>query len=114
MLIQINTDRNVEGDEELSSRVEETLRSSLDRFSDRLTRVEVHLGDENSDKKQGGDDKRCLLEARPSGLKPIAVSHNAPTIELAVDGAVDRFLRALDTELGKLDRQRRRPGNAPG
>ena len=101
MLIQINTDRNIEGREELAGHVEQKIRSGLDRFSDRLTRIEVHLGDENSDKKVGDDDKRCLLEGRPAGLAPIAVDHRAPTMDLAVDGAIDKFRRALDSELGK-------------
>ncbi|MBN1237405.1 MAG: HPF/RaiA family ribosome-associated protein [Gammaproteobacteria bacterium] len=101
MLIQINTDRNIEGREELAGRVEEKIRSALGRFDERLTRIEVHLGDENSDKKLGEDDKRCLLEGRPAGLAPIAVDHRAPTMELAVDGAIDKFRRALDSEIGK-------------
>jgi ribosome-associated translation inhibitor RaiA len=102
MLVQINTDRNVEGREELARRVEDKVRSALDRFSDQLTRVEIHLGDENSDKKAGDDDMRCLLEARPAGLQPIAVSHQAATMDLAVDGALDKFKRALESTLGKL------------
>jgi ribosome-associated translation inhibitor RaiA len=102
MLVQINTDRNVEGREELSRQVEEKVRGALDRFSDRLTRVEIHLGDENSDKKPGEDDMRCLLEARPAGLRPITVSHRAATVDLAVDGALDKFERALESAFGKL------------
>jgi len=102
MLVQINTDRNVAGREELARRVEDKVRAALDRFSERLTRVEVHLGDENSGQKAAADDKRCLLEARPAGLRPIAVSHQADTMDLAVDGALDKFRRALEHTLGKL------------
>lgn len=101
MLIQINTDRNIEGRDELADRVERKIRAALDRFGERLTRIEVHLGDENSDKKSGDDDKRCLLEGRPAGVEPIAVAHRAPTMDLAVDGALEKFRRALDSELGK-------------
>lgn len=102
MLVQINTDRNIEGREELARHVEDKVRAGLDRYSGDLTRVEVHLGDENSDKKGGGADMRCLLEARPAGLRPIAVSHEAPTIELALDGALDKFRRAIGNVIGKL------------
>ncbi len=101
MLIQINTDRNVHGREELARRVEEKIRRALDRFSEKLTRIEVHLGDENSDKKTGDADKHCLLEGRPAGLSPVAVDHQAPTMDLAVDGAIERLERALDSEFGK-------------
>jgi hypothetical protein len=34
----------------------------LDRFSEQITRVEVHLSDENSDKKLGAGEKPCMLE----------------------------------------------------
>ncbi|MEP7380675.1 MAG: HPF/RaiA family ribosome-associated protein [Gemmatimonadota bacterium] len=103
MLIQINTDRNVEGDSALTQWVEAAVGDGLVRFSSHITRVEVHLSDENSDKKSGAKDKRCLLEARLAGLQPIAVSHNTATLEQAVDGAVDRLVRALDSTLGRLE-----------
>lgn len=101
MLVQINTDRNIEGHEALARRVEDKVRAALDRYGDRLTRVEVHLGDENSDKKGGGADQRCTLEARPAGLRPIAVRHEAATLELAIDGALEKFRRALGSAFGK-------------
>ena len=102
MLVQINTDNNIQGREELAREVEAKVQAKLgDRFGERLTRVEVHLGDENSPRKGGGADKRCLLEARPAGLQPSAVSHRAETMTLAVDGALDRFKRALGSAFGK-------------
>ena len=101
MLIQVNTDNNVQGREEVSRRIESMVRSALDRFGDRLTRVEIHLGDVNSDKKGGDDDKRCMIEGRLAGQPPIAVTEFAPTIEQAVDGALDKFEAAADTAIGK-------------
>ena len=103
MLIQINTDRNIEGDDALTQQVEAVARSALDRLSDQITRVEIHLSDENSDKKGGTGDKRCLLEARLADLQPISVSHQAATLEQAVDGAVEKLKRSLDSALGRLD-----------
>jgi hypothetical protein len=64
--------------------------------------VEVHLSDENSDKKSGVDDMRCLLEARLAGLQPIAVSHEAATLQGAVHGAAEKLKRSLDSTLGRL------------
>jgi hypothetical protein len=101
MDVLVNSDNSVEGHEQLAADVEATVRHALDRFSDRLTRVEVHLGDENSHK-SGATDKRCLMEARIAGRQPTAVSHNAPDIEKAVAGAADKLKRALDTVFGKL------------
>ena len=62
MHIQINTDSNIQGDNALAQRVETMVRETLDRFSKQITRVEVHLRDENSGSKFGTEDKRCLVE----------------------------------------------------
>jgi len=105
MQIQINTDRNVEGVDQLAQQVEAVVRDALDRWSAKITRVEVHLSDENSDKKFGTEDKRCLLEARLAGLQPISASHRAATLEQAVDGAVEKLKRSLDSTLGRLDKR---------
>lgn len=102
MHIQINTDRNVAGSAELTRQVEGVLRDALDRFSERITRVEVHLSDENSGQKFGADDKRCVLETRLAGLQPISVSAEAGTVEQAVDAAVEKLDRSLQSTLGRL------------
>lgn len=90
------------GTDELTRQVEAAVGELLAKFSDRLTRVEVHLGDENAGK-FGADDKRCVLEARPAGQKPVAVTNHAPTLDEACRGALHQFKRLLDTRLGRLD-----------
>lgn len=102
MQVQVNTDRNIEGDDELVQQVESVVRNALDRFSRKITRVEVHLSDENSDKKVGTDDKCCLLKARLASFQPLVVSHKATTLEQAVDGAAEKLKRSLDSTLGRL------------
>ncbi len=102
MQIQFNTHSSVKGNEQLAREVEAIVSSGLDRFSSKITRVEIHLSDENSDKKSGAKDKRCQLETRLAGLQPISVSHQAPTVEQAVEGAVDKLKRSLDSTLGRL------------
>ena len=101
MLVQVNTDNNVSGDDELAGRVAGEMERTLKRFSAQITRVEVHLNDENGDK-AGAADKRCLLEVRVRGLEPFAVSHNAPSIAEAVKGATDKLVRSLDRTMSKL------------
>lgn len=102
MQIQVNTGRNIEGADRLVQRVEYVLEGALDRFSAQITRVEVHLSDENSDKKFGAADKRCMLEARLADLQPVAVTHDAATIAQAVDGAAGKLKRSLESTLGRL------------
>jgi ribosome-associated translation inhibitor RaiA len=103
--INVNTDRNIEGDAELVREIEAVVRSGLDRFSEQVTRVEIHLSDQNSDKRFGTQDKRCLLEARLAGLQPISVSDRAATLKRAVDGAVEKLTRSLDSTLGRKGRR---------
>jgi hypothetical protein len=101
MDVLVNTDNSVEGHEALASDVEAAVRHGIARFADRITRVEVHLSDENSHK-HGSDDKRCLMEARIAGRQPTAVSHNAEDIDKAVAGATAKLRSALDTVFGKM------------
>jgi ribosome-associated translation inhibitor RaiA len=105
MQIQFNSDRNIEGDEAMARFVESVVQGALDRFSEQVTRVEVHVRDENSNKKGGSDDIRCLMEARLGGRQPVAVSHNAATVEEAVDGAAGKLQRSLESTLGRLSQR---------
>ena len=101
MQIQINTANNVEGREALVGDLERTVRDGLSRFEDRLTRIEVHVGDEDGPGR-GGADKRCVIEARPSGMSPVTVSDEAGSISQATAGAVDKMTTVLDRAFGKL------------
>jgi ribosome-associated translation inhibitor RaiA len=101
MLIQVQTDRNIEGRDALTEKVETNVRGALDRYADRITRVQVHLGDENSDKKASDDDKSCTIEVRFAGLQPIAASDRAATLEQALDGAIEKMMRKAESMLGR-------------
>lgn len=102
MQIQINTDRHIESNERLVGETEATVRGALERFTAQVTRVEVHLTDENNDQRGGASDKRCKLEARVASLQPIVVKHEASTVQLAVDGAAEKLKRSLESTLGRL------------
>ena len=103
MQIQISTDNHVAGGEELTREVEAVVEGALGRFSDWLTRVEVHLSDENSSAKSRGDDKRCVMEARPEGHQPLSVSHQGATLSQALKGSAKKLARLLDDTKGRLN-----------
>ena len=103
MKIQVNTDRHVEGSDALVQMVEAEVQSALERFEDRLTRVEVHLSDENGEKDGGVADKRCLLEARPAGMQPVVVTESADTVEQAFLSATQKMQSLLDSKFGRID-----------
>jgi ribosome-associated translation inhibitor RaiA len=102
MQVLVNSDHHITATEGLSQWVEEVVSGTLDRFADRITRVEVHLNDTNSHK-LGDNDKRCMMEARLGGLKPIAVTEQAAALREAVVGAVEKLERALEHSLGRLE-----------
>jgi ribosome-associated translation inhibitor RaiA len=101
MTIQINTDNSLTVHESFGAKLHELLLEELSRFSENITRLEVHLSDENGHK-DGLNDKRCMIEARLQGRQPIAVKDLAATHELAVSGAVDKLKSSLEKIMGKL------------
>jgi tetrahydromethanopterin S-methyltransferase subunit A len=104
MQVLVNSDHHITGSESVTQRVESIVEAAVDRFSDRITRVEVHLNDVNG-AKHGERDKRCMMEARVAGIKPVAVTHEAPTLLEAIEGSADKLLRALDHTLGRLEQK---------
>ena len=99
MQIQIFT-QGVDIPEPLRGWVERNLSEVLQHHVERLTRVEVHLKDLNSSKKNG-IDKHCLIEARPRGMDPIAAEHDASEFRDAVHQAALKLERALQHRIEK-------------
>lgn len=101
MTIQINTDNNLTVHESFSTKLHELLSEELSRFSENITRLEVHLSDENGHK-DGQNDKRCMIEARLEGRQPIAVKDSGNTHDLAVIGAIEKLKAVLEKTMGRL------------
>lgn len=101
MLIQFRSN-NIPVSQELEEKLSGYIEKSLKRFSDRITRIEVHLEDENS-QKGGKDDKRCSMEVRPDNLAPIIVTSKADNVIQAVREAADKSKASLDKAIGKLN-----------
>ena len=100
MQIQINTDHNIKGHETLVAKLSSSIENALSRLSNHITRLEVHISDVNGNK-PGPNDKRCMMEARLEGRKPIAVTDLAATLDQAVDGAVNKLISMIDSILGR-------------
>jgi ribosome-associated translation inhibitor RaiA len=100
MQVQINTDHSVKVHDSESAQLLRIVEGAVSRFEKDITRVEMHLSDENA---AGGspDDKRCLLEARIKGRKPLAVSHLADSVILAVEGAAEKLARSIESDVGR-------------
>lgn len=109
MQVLVSSDHHIVGGVDLTERVQGVVEGRLEGFGGRITRVEVHLNDLNSSK-LGERDKRCVMEARLGGLKPIAVSHEAPTLTEAIHVAADKLERAVEHTLDGLEDT---PGRSP-
>ena len=72
MQFQFNSDSSVMGTANVAERIEAMMRTKFAWFEDRLTRIEVHVSDENG-RKHGSDDKTCTIEARPRGGRPVTM-----------------------------------------
>ena len=101
MQIQINSDHHISASPQIAGRVQALVHDTLDRYSDRITRVEVHLNDLNG-AKHASSDKRCLMEARLGGVGPVSVDHEADSLDLAIDGAMEKLERAIEHKLGRI------------
>jgi hypothetical protein len=100
MLIQINTDKNINGTQELIAHLSTVLKDNLGRFDEHVTRLEVHVSDENGSK-DIGNDKKCVLEARLKGADPVVVSTVADTPHSAVKSAAEKMLHLLEKTFEK-------------
>ena len=107
MEILVNTASHVPGGEDFAAHVRETVEKHLHHWAEKISRVEVHVTDENGEK-SGQQDQRCVMEARPRGMQPLAVTHKAANRHLAVLGAAERLQHLVSNQLGK--RQDHRQG----
>jgi ribosome-associated translation inhibitor RaiA len=101
--IQVNSDNTVAVDANVKRHVKDEVHRILVNFTDRLTRVEVHLSDVNS-LRSGPSDKRCLVEARPAGDTPRSASATADTLPAAIALALRKMRRSLTSFFGKKGR----------
>ena len=108
MQIQFNSDSSVMGTADVAERIETQVRDRLARFEDRLTRLEIHVSDENA-RKGGADDKACTIEARPRGGRAIGVTEHAGDVDSAARKAAATLAQRLDRHFGKVQRHSHDP-----
>ena len=101
MIIQFKSAHNIKANEELQVPIIALLTEKLNRFSQNIARLDIHLSDENGNK-DGMEDKRCLLEAHLDGKEPLIAKNNAQSYEQAADGAGDRLKTLLNSVHSRL------------
>ncbi len=103
--IQVSSDKNIAVDAEFTLFVRGEVNRALKRFTDKITRVEVHLSDVNSSR-VGKRDKRCMVEARPAGHRPVVATMASANLDSAVRGSLRKLRMVLVTIFGRI-------GNTP-
>jgi ribosome-associated translation inhibitor RaiA len=115
MLVRVITDNHIHGGQELQGEVEGSVQEALRRYGSQITRVEIHLADENSHK-DGGSDKKCTAEAHVAGLQAVTSHGSGDNPIQAVDDALDKLVAQLEHKLGRLGERKGRTsmGEEPG
>ena len=99
MQIHLHADNKIDASDKLQEHTRGIVEQALKKVGGRVTRVEVHLSQGSA---SGPVDIKCVMEARLERRQPAAVTHHAPTIHLAIDGAAEKLQRALAAIIGKL------------
>lgn len=102
MLIQVNFG-DVERSDAIDQFVHDKVTSQLGHLVDKLTRVEVHLRDDNSSSKSSSNDKRCTMEARPAGRKPFVVEHAGDDLYTVIAETAGKLARAVKKNVDRAE-----------
>lgn len=102
MLIQVNYAEIVKTDI-IDDYVHERVNKELAHVADKITRVEVHLHDDDSPQKSHKDDKRCKMEARPAGRQPLAVEQTGENLQKVIADCASKLARALKRSFERAD-----------
>ena len=101
MEIQVRTDRQLPTADDFVSFVGSELLAGLGPCASRVLSACVHLTTDWS--ARGGPVLRCLLEVRPLGHAPLAVTHHAATHDGAVRAAVGDMRGVLERMFRRID-----------
>jgi ribosome-associated translation inhibitor RaiA len=102
MQVNVNTDNTIEKHQGLDEHVQSVVQSAIGRFGEHIRRVDVHLSNENKEKKADGGNY-CMMEARVTGYESVVVHDHALNLHLAISNAADKLKRAIDSVLGRLN-----------
>ena len=100
MILQINAS-DVQSSDALRSHVTQAVEGALRHLADRVTRVEVHLRDDNAGK-SSAFDKRVTMEARLAGHQPLVVEHATDDLYKSISEAAGKLGRAVQTKFDRL------------
>jgi hypothetical protein len=96
MIIQLNADNILNIHEGFERQTKERISRELKRFDEAITRVDIYITEEKG-YRAGSIDLKCLLGVNLKGMQSVVVSEITGTLELSVNGAVEKIKTALDS-----------------
>lgn len=99
MNIILNTANNIKGSKDYQAKVSALLEAELERYSTYITRIEIHLSDQDGSHKNTPNSRKCVMEARVEGKKPIVVTTQGDTNDHAIQGGLTKLKAALRTTM---------------
>ncbi len=103
MDISVNTDNSFKTRHQgLDDYVRTEVENAVGRFGEHIRRVDVHLSNENQQKRADGGN-HCMMEARVTGYESVVVHEHAADLHQAIAKAGGKLERAIDSALGRLN-----------
>lgn len=106
MQVLLHADPHTDGSQPMSEHLTRVVKDALDRFGDRVTRVEAHLSDADGTSRTGGCDIHCTLQASVVGAEAVIVKDQARSAHQAIDGALRKLKRAVGASMARQDPRR--------
>ncbi len=100
MKLQINY-AEMESTPAIEQRITDKVDHALRHTGEHVTRVEVHVRDDNRGK-GGPNDKRVTMEARIAGRQPLVVEDTGSDLYRVIDSSAEKLRRAVKNELERL------------
>lgn len=101
MQVLLHADHNTDGRHQMAEHLEVVVTAALERFGERVTRVEAYLSDADSKTRTSADAIHCTIEARLVGLAAVVVKDHAGNAHQAIEGAVHKLTRAIGSAMSK-------------
>ncbi len=101
MHIELKTDSDIEGHEELARYLETVVTAALEHDLAKVANVDAQISGVISKTEGSADGIRCALQARLEVLHPLAVTHEAQTVHETVRGAAAKLKHAVNLALGR-------------
>jgi hypothetical protein len=98
MRIELKTDSDIEGHDELARYVETVVTAALEHDMTKISKVDVQISGVPG---ATADDICCMVEAHLEVLHPLAVTHQASTVHETVRGAAAKLKHAVNLALGR-------------